>query len=461
MTAARTERWQFATLATTMTVTATVSSLGAPLVPTIADRFDVTLASAQWVLTSTLLAAAAATPAVGRWGSGPRRRPVIIGTLVLVLAGCLLAASSVGIGVLIAGRALQGLGLALAPLGLAVARDLWSGEALARRLSLLSVMTVAGAGLGYPLTGFTAELLGLSGAYLLGAGLVALTLLLAFLHLPGAELRATPSVDLAGVVLLAGGTTTLLLGVSRGEHWGWSSVPVVALALSGGVLVAGWLVRSTHLARTGRQPLVDLRLARRPGVLAPNAAAFLLGITMYGLLTLAVLLVSSDGSAGWGLGLDATAAGAVLVPYALMSVSGSRAALWVSRVWGPGSVLPIGCLVFAGSLAFLALDHDSLTQTLVAMAIGGLGSGFSFSSLAVLMVPHLPAQETGSALAFNQLLRYLGFAVGSATTVALLTSYGGDQDAFRATALTLSTLCLVTAVFAVLGTPRSPDDVEN
>lgn len=439
-----------------MTVTAVISSLGAPLVPSIAAEHHVPLSTAQWVLTSTLLAAAAATPALGRWGNGPRRRSVILGTLLLVLLGCVLAASSAGIGVLIAGRALQGLGLALAPLGLAVARDLWSGDRLARRLSLLSVTTVAGAGLGYPLTGFTAEALGLTGAYLLGAALVCVTLVLTWRHLPPSPDAVAPAVDLLGVALLAGGTTTLLLGVSRGEHWGWSSLRVTALALGGIVLVAGWLVRSRWVVRAGRQPLVDLRLARLPGVLAPNLAAFLLGVAMYGLLTLAVQLVSSDGGAGWGLGLDATAAGAVLVPYALMSVLGSRAALRVARRWGPIAVLPIGSVVFAGSLAFLAFDHASLTQTLVAMAIGGLGSGFSFSSLAVLMVPHLPPEETGSALAFNQLLRYLGFAVGSAVTVALIATYGGDAAAFRATGLTLGALCLLTGVVALVGTPRTP-----
>ena len=84
------------------------------------------------------------------------------------------------------------------------------------------------------------------------------------------------------------------------------------------------------------------------------------------------------------------------------------------------------------------------------MALGGVGSGFTFSSLAVLMVPHVPQAETGSAMAFNQVLRYLGFTIGSAVSVALMAAYGGGGHGFSATLLTVSSLFVVAAVGAVL-----------
>ena len=84
------------------------------------------------------------------------------------------------------------------------------------------------------------------------------------------------------------------------------------------------------------------------------------------------------------------------------------------------------------------------------MALGGVGSGFTFSSLAVLMVPHVPQAETGSAMAFNQVLRYLGFTIGSALSVALMAAYGGGADGFRATLLTVSALFVLAAVGARL-----------
>lgn len=450
------DRWLFATLAAISVVTAVVSSLGAPLVPSIATRYDVPLATAQWILTSTLIAAAATTPAIGRWGSGRLRRPVVLGALAIVLAGAVLAALPLGMGALIAGRAAQGLGLAVAPLTLAVARNVWTGDRLVSRLSLLSIATVAGAGLGYPFTGLVAEHAGLAGAYGMGAVLVGATLLLALRFLPREAHGEPQEVDVASVVLVAVGMVAVLLAVSQGESWGWLSAPVILMAIGGTGLLAGWILRTRHLTARGGQPLVDLRLAGRPGVLGPNAVAFALAVGMYGLLTVVVLLVRADGSAGWGLDRGAAAAGLVLVPYAVLSVTGSRVALRVAKRFGAHLLLPIGSTVFASSMVLLAVRHDTLTQALVAMAVGGLGSGFTFSSLPMLIVPHVPREETGSAMAFNQLLRYLGFSVGSAVTVALLEVYGGHEASFRATVLTMAGICLLAGAGVALG-GRRPD----
>lgn len=446
----------FASLAAVTTVTAIVSSLGAPLVPSLAEHYDVSLGSAQWVLTATLVAAAAATPAVARWGSGRLRRPVVLGSLTVVLLGCVLSALPLGLGALIVGRACQGLGMAVAPLALGVARDVWTGSELASRLSLLSVAAIAGAGLGYPVTGLVAQHLGVGAAYWLGAALAAAALGLAALFLPRHADGVPQAVDLTSTALLALGTVSILLAISRGATWGWSSPPVVLLLACGGVLLPSWIARTGRVTRAGGQPLVDLRLARAPGLVGPHTVSFALAVGMYGLLTLVVLLVRNDGTAGWGLDRGAGAAGLVLVPYAVLSVVGSRAALRVSGRFGPHLLLPVGATVFASSMALLAVRHDSMLDALVAMAFGGLGGGFTFSSLPLLIIPHVPAAEAGAAMAFNQLVRYLGFAGGSAAGVALLEAQGGGAAAFRTTALALAAVCLASAAGALIGGRRHP-----
>ncbi|MDO9455931.1 MFS transporter [Nocardioides sp.] len=440
--AARRDRARLTTLALVTTVGAVVSSLGAPLVPSIAEQYDVSVPAAQWALTATLLAGAVATPVLGRLGSGRRRRPTVLAGIGVVLLGTLLAALPLGYGPLVVGRALQGVGLALVPLALAVARDAYRGAEQARALALLSVTTVAGAGLGYPVTSLIAEYAGLHGAYVFGAVLVTITLLRALRHLPAdLDIPGQP-VDLVGAAGITTGTLALLLTVSQGRVWGWTSPATVTLAVVGVVAMAAWVrwtLRHEH-------PLVDLRLAARPGVVGPHVVALVLGIGMYGLLSLSVVIVRADGAPGFGLDLGVGVAGFVLVPYSIASVAGSQAARAVDRRWGNRLLLPLGCSSFAASLALLAWQHDHLWQLLVAMALGGLGSGFSFSSLAGLIVPHVPSAETGSAIAFNQLLRYLGFSIGSASSVVLLEVYGGDAAALRDTLLTLATICVVTAV---------------
>jgi hypothetical protein len=102
---------------------AVVSSLGSPLVPTIATDYGVSLGSAQWTLTVTLLVGALAAPVIGRLGDGPWRRTVLLSVLAVVVAGSVLAALPGPFALLLAGRAGQGTGLALLPLAMSVARD--------------------------------------------------------------------------------------------------------------------------------------------------------------------------------------------------------------------------------------------------------------------------------------------------------------------------------------------------
>lgn len=437
--------WLFATLFAIAVVSSIIGSLGAPLVPSIAAEEQVSISTAQWTLTATMVSAAATTPIIGRWGTGRLRRPVLLGSLALVLVGLLLAALPAGIGGIIAGRTLQGLGLAVAPLTLAVAAEAWTGTRLMSRISLLSIASVAGSGLGYPFSALTARYAGVAAAYWAGAALLVMTLGLALRYLPRQAEGEPQDVDLIGAGLLGAGMIASLLAVSRGESWGWASGQGIALIALGFVFVSGWVLRSALVSGSGGQPLIDLKLVRRRGVVGPNAAGFFLAIGTYGLLALVVLLIQADGSRGWGLSLGVVTAGVALVPFSLMGVAGSRMSIRMTRRWNRRVILPTGSVLSASALVILAFCHDHLWQIFVAMAIGGLGSGLVFSSMPMLLFPHVPRLETGSVLSFNQLLRYAGFAAGSAAAVAMLEVYGGDRAAFQISALTFAAICLVSA----------------
>jgi MFS family permease len=89
-------------------VTGIISSLGAPLIPSISEDLHVSLSSAQWSLTATLLIGVVASPVMGRLGDGPRRRETLLGGLAVVTAGSVIAALAPSLAVLVAGRAMQG-----------------------------------------------------------------------------------------------------------------------------------------------------------------------------------------------------------------------------------------------------------------------------------------------------------------------------------------------------------------
>src|SRR5690349_13712678 len=135
-------------------VVSVISSLGAPLIPTIAQDLHASLSATQWSLTATLLVGAVASPVVGRLGDGRHRRTVLLACLALVALGGAVAALATSLPPLLAGRALQGIGLALLPLTMAAARDHLPAGRAGATIATLSVTAAVGVGLGYPITGF-------------------------------------------------------------------------------------------------------------------------------------------------------------------------------------------------------------------------------------------------------------------------------------------------------------------
>src|SRR3954452_24219470 len=88
-------------------VVAIVSSMGAPLIPALAEQLDISISAAQWALTATLVVAAVTSPVVSRLGDGRYRKHVMVGGLAVVATGGAMAAIASSLVVLVVGRGMQ------------------------------------------------------------------------------------------------------------------------------------------------------------------------------------------------------------------------------------------------------------------------------------------------------------------------------------------------------------------
>jgi MFS family permease len=403
---------------TTM-VTAIISSLGAPLIPSVSNDLHVSLSAAQWSLTATLLVGAVSAPIMGRLGDGPRRRETLIGGLALVTLGGVVSALAPDLALLVAGRGLQGIGLGLIPLTMAAARDHLPHARVAPTIALLSVCAAAGVGAGYPISGLIADSLGLSAAYWFGAAVSGLALACVLLVVPSSSDRAAAPLDVTGATFLTAGLTALLLAIAEGNQWGWSSFTVIALLVAAAVVLASWVAQQLRVAA----PLVELRLLRHPAVLTGNAAATVLGVAMYTYLSCVTEFVQTPRAAGYGFSASVVEAGLCLVPLSITSLLASRALPWLNRVLGQRAVLPLGCVVVAIAGTFFALFHGAVWEAFVMMGIVGVGMGSTFAAIPGLIVRAVPERETGSVMGFYQVVRYIGFSLGSALTASILASH--------------------------------------
>ncbi|WP_251076376.1 MFS transporter [Streptomyces benahoarensis] len=430
---------------------AIISSLGAPLIPTIARVDHVSLELAQWSLTVTMLVGAVVTPLMGRLGDGPHRRRVILGGLVLTLSGSLLAALPTGFTGLLAGRALQGVGIALTPLTMATARDALPPERARHTVATLSLTAAAGVGLGYPLTGVLARYLGLHAGFWFAALASALALVALAVVLPPSPRRPQHPLDITGALLLAAGMAGLLLTTTAGGRWGWTSPRLIGLAGASVALLAWWVV---HELRTPH-PLVDVRLVRDRPVLAADLTAVLSGVGMYVMLSLVPQYVQTPRSAGYGFGASVVIAGLILTPFSVASMVSGRLVRLASRSVPPGRMLPLGCLICLGGTALFTCVRGGLWEAFVAMGLIGLGAGVTMSVMPALIVGSVPAHETSSAMSFNQVVKYIGYSSGSAFTAAVLAAHPGTgglpaESGYRVAGLAGCGVWVVTALVGYL-----------
>jgi MFS family permease len=451
------------TLVVSGSLMAVVSSLGAPLVPTLSRADGVSLSTGEWILTITLLTGALATPVMGRLADGPRQRIVILVALATVVVGCVLSAISNGFTVLIVGRALQGVGLGLLPAAMAIARRHLSPEKARRTIATLSVTTAIGAGLGYPVTALIAQVLDFRAAYWFGAITVAGTLVVAAVVLPPRSRGISKRFDFVGAGLLSLVVIGVTVVLSEGGGWGWASNRTIGIVAASVVVLGFWIPFELRFAH----PLVDLRQVRNRLVLTADASGFLISIALYLLLPIIVVFVQIPTSTGFGFGSSLVVSGLVLVPLSVGSFVASRVLVAYERRFGSRTMIPLGSVVFAAGAAFFALEHSALWEAFVTVAICGLGVGFTQGAMPGFIVRAVAQSETGSALGFYQVVRSIGFTVGSALSAAVLlahTPHGQvlpDVGGFVVTLIIAAGLCLVTAVvsFALPGRKASSSDV--
>ena len=282
----------------------------------------VSLASAQWSLTVALLAGAVSAPTLGRLGDGRYRREAIIGELVIVFVGSVVAGLANSLPLLILGRVMQGTGIGLAPITMAAARAHLPAARSREVIAMLSVMGAAGAGLAYPISGLLASAVSLHAAFFFGAVLSGAILVMAIAAIPSSRHDEPAPLDIRGVITIGCGLVALLLGIAQGQVWGWMSGRTVGAFVLAALILGLWVLTQLRDER----PLVDLRQLRRRPVMVANTAALALAIALYVFISAITGFVQAPVSSGYGFGVSTLVAGLVLLPFSVLSLLASRLA---------------------------------------------------------------------------------------------------------------------------------------
>jgi MFS family permease len=447
-------RAAFFAIALSVASLALLQNLVIPVIPLISADFGVTADAASWTITSWLIAAAVATPLLGRIGDLRGRRNTFLAVLAVVAVGDIIASFAPTLGVLILARVLQGVGGALFPLAFGLLRDVMPRERLTGAIGATSAIIGIGGAAGSVLAGPLAELLGWRGIFAVPF-LTAMTgILLVLVLVPRTGARAHGHVNVLSAVLLSGWLVALLVPLSSGARWGWDSSLTLGLFAAAVILFVAWIVTELRSA----EPLVDLRLVASRAIWPVNAAGLLIGAAAFGFWGYLPQFLETPLASGWGLGLGVPGAGLALLPL-LVGMSGVGFATGaIARVIPLRVMMALGALLMAGGILFAIVEHTSLVALAAAGGLFGIGIGLAYASSASIIVESVPADRTGIATGVNANLRTIGSAIGSAFTTAIV--FGSVKsgatpalDGYTVAWLTLAAAAVVAGIIVLAVRP--------
>lgn len=378
----------------------------------------------SWVVTITLLVAAIATPISGRLGDMYGKRRVVIVLMIALIAGSVIAALSGSIVGVIIGRALQGGVTGVIPLGIAIMRDILPPKHLGTAVALMSATMGVGGALGMPLAAYLALNADWHSLFWLAAGLGVAGLVLVLLFVPEDVLLSPGRLDILGAVGLAIGLTGLLLYVSRGAQWGWTSPLGLSLVIGGIIVLLLW---GWYQLRTA-DPLLDLRVAARPAVLLTNIAAIGMGFALFGSNVTFPQMLELPVETGSGFGLDMISAAFVVMPAGLVMMVISPLSGWLERTIGPRPLFTGGAAAIVIAYVYVLIWSSEWIHILIANAIIGVGIGFTFAAMPMIIMRSVPSNETGASNGLNALFRSVGTSSASAVMGGVLASMTIDVD---------------------------------
>ena len=397
---------------------ALAQTLVIPALPELTRDTQASPAAASWVLTAFLLSASVATPIAGKLGDLFGKGRVLTGVMLAFALGSVVSALATSIGLVIAGRAIQGIAGGVFPLSFGVIRDTFPPARVAAGIGLLSASFGIGAGVGLPLAGVVVDNFDVS--WLFWINLISLPVAFAVHRLvPPSPPVERARVDWLGAVVLSLALVAVLLAVTEGEDWGWGSTRTLGLLAGGLVLLAAWL----RIEATREQPLIELGVLRERVVAATNAAGFLVGFALFSAFLLIPAFAQAPRGAGYGFAMSATASGLLMAPLAGAQLLAGPVAGPLAGRFGLRAMLTLGAVCMGSAFGVMALLHAHPWQFIVGGSLLGAGITFALAAMANLIVESVPQSEVGIATGINTIMRTAGGAFGAAGATAILAAH--------------------------------------
>ena len=391
-------------------------SLIIPALPALAEHYGASVGTSVWLVTGFVLASIVAIPLVGRLGDIHGKRRMLLASLGAFAIGSLVCALARSSGPAIAGRVIQGLGAAVAPLSYGLARDTVPPERLPHAIGVVVGGASAGGAIGFLLSGLLVDTFGAVAIFWFLLGFAVVIGLAVRRLVSETPVRAAVRLDAGGAALLGTGLLLLLLAISRGSTWEWLSGRTLAAFAAAAVLLVAFAVVEGRV----RDPLVDLGLVVTRPFASAIACAVVFGFSYFNAVFVIPQIAAAPASTGYGSGLSTTGIGLVLLPTGLASVLGGFVGGRAIDRAGPRALVAAGAVLGMAGYASLAAAHASPVALAVGSAAIGLGWGVILTGIASVVIRSAPPEKTSIAIAVNNVPRNTAVAIGAQLAFAII-----------------------------------------
>lgn len=415
--------------------------------PTLIKDFRVDASTVAWVVTAYLLVSASAGVMGGRFGDMYGRRKVLI--IVLVVSGAGSAVSLIGgtLGMIILGRAIQGVAGAVMGLAFGLAREHLAKERVPVGVSMIGASAlIAGAG-GALLAGFMVDAYSWHGIFVFSGILAVVAAIAVVLTIPKDNLIATTEKpDYLGALLLPVAASAILLGLSTSSKTGFGSMEFIGLMALGIVVALIWVWWELRV----ESPIVNLRMFKNRQIALVMTATMLAALgPIGGMAVPSQLVMQYPDSMSFGLGFTATAAGLFSCLTALVGYFFSPLGGKMAQRFGARTVFVAGLALMTVAIVIIVASYGNLAMFIVAMSLNSIGISLTFGALPNILIEAVPATHTSETAGTNTMVRNIGQSAATAVGAYILASH---QD--PATTLVeqpgVTSAFVVVLVFSVL-----------
>ncbi len=393
-----------------------------PALPSIAVEYHVSIAQASLLISLYTVCGVAVLPIVGKLGDIYGKRRVLLYVLGIYLAVATTTSFAPTFELVLISRFVQGVGLGVFPLAFSLAREVFPRPQVPRAQGLLSAVQMSGGAAGILGGSLVTSSFGWQANYHLALPCILGLTVIAFLLVRESPYRKPGThLDYVGASCLGAALTALVLGLSEGATWGWTSLATVGM-IGGGLLAL--LPLSLYESRQ-KEPVFDLQLLRQRNVLVANMAALLYGAAAFVMFQSITYYLQLPRPIGFGLSVFGT--GLTMIPLVVVMLP---VALVVGSLIPRYGVKPfLGAGAVIGIAGFLLLSVSaSPTEVGGFLTVFALGAGLIGVSRQSLLVLSLSKAEMGLGTSLSSSFFYIGQSLGAPLSGAILTTYVATQS---------------------------------